>query len=93
VSFTEEWGELLPIWKSLRLLHDLALSAGIEKRFGFRELRHTAATLSFEEGARDKEVHEMLGHASIRQTMDTYTDLIPTIQEQAAKRLDSALFG
>ncbi len=45
------------------------------------------------EGARGKEVQEMLGHSSIGQTMDTYTDLIPTIQEQAAKRLDSALFG
>jgi integrase len=81
------------MWKSLRLLHGLASRAGIEKHFGFRELRHTAATLSFAEGARGKEVQEMLGHSSIRQTMDTYTDLIPTIQEQAAKRLDSALFG
>jgi hypothetical protein len=35
----------------------------------------------------------MRGHASIRPTIDTYTDLVPTIQEQAAKRLDPALFG
>jgi hypothetical protein len=35
----------------------------------------------------------MRGHANIRPTRDTYTDLVPTIQEQAAERLDPALFG
>jgi hypothetical protein len=45
------------------------------------------------QGARGTEIQKMRERASIiRPTMDAYTDLVPTIQEQAAKRLDPALF-
>jgi integrase len=36
-------------------------------------------------------VQEMLGHANIRQTMDTYSHVLPNMQQQAAARMDEML--
>jgi integrase len=36
-------------------------------------------------------VQEMLGHANIRQTMDTYSHVLPNMQQQAAERIDAML--
>ena len=36
-------------------------------------------------------VQEMLGHANINQTMDTYSHVLPNIQQQAAERMDEML--
>jgi integrase len=43
----------------------------------FHELRHTCATIRFMRGQHPKMVQELLGHASIVQTMDTYSHVIP----------------
>jgi integrase len=32
-------------------------------------------------------VQEMLGHANIRQTRDTYSPVVPNMQQQAAERM------
>ena len=44
-------------------------------RFTFHSLRHTFATRCFELGVDVKTVSSYLGHASIKQTLDTYTHL------------------
>jgi hypothetical protein len=33
----------------------------------------------------------MIGHANTRQTMDTYSHVLPNIQQQAAERMDTML--
>ena len=33
-------------------------------------------------------VQEMLGYANMRQTMDTYSPVLPNMQQQAAERMD-----
>jgi len=38
-----------------------------------------------------KVVQEMLGHASITLTMDTYSDVLPGMQEESATRLNALL--
>ncbi len=38
-------------------------------------------------------IQEILGHSSIRTTMDTYSHVIPGMQEEAAERLQRLLFG
>jgi integrase len=58
----------------------------------FHTLRHTAATLMLENGEHPKAVQEMLGHANISQTLDTYSHVTPNMQSGAAERLDSMLF-
>jgi integrase len=36
---------------------------------------------------------ERLGHSSIRETMDTYSHVLPSMQEQASETLEEMLFG
>ena len=55
------------------------------------DLRHTFATLMFENREQLKLVSEMLGHASIKQTADTYTHVSPTMHREAAMRLNDFL--
>jgi integrase len=57
----------------------------------FHDLRHTFATLMLLGGVHPKIVCEMLGHSSVAFTLDTYSHVIPTIQQAAVKRLDEIL--
>ena len=59
------------------------------RRVRFHDLRHSAATLLLAEGVHPKVVQERLGHASISITMDTYSHVLPTMQAEAAAKLDS----
>ncbi len=58
----------------------------------FHDLRHTAATLLLAEGVHPKVVSEMLEHATITLTLDTYSHLVPVLHAQAAAAMD-AFFG
>lgn len=60
-------------------------------RIRFQDLRHTCATLLLERGVHPKVVAELLGHASIRMTLDTYSHLIPTMHQVAADQFDEVL--
>jgi integrase len=52
------------------------------------DLRHTHATLMLKSGVHLKIVSERLGHATVAFTLDTYTHVVPGLQEAAAKRFD-----
>jgi integrase len=57
----------------------------------FHDLRHTAATLLLGKGVHPKIVSEMLGHATITLTLDTYSHLLPVMHAQAAAVMDDLL--
>jgi len=57
----------------------------------FHDLRHTCATLLLKGGIHPKIVSERLGHASIGITLDTYSHVLPGLQERAAGRFDEML--
>lgn len=57
----------------------------------FHDLRHTFATLMLMAGIHPKIVSEMLGHSSVSFTLDTYSHVIPTLQQAAMRRLDEVL--
>ncbi len=57
----------------------------------FHDLRHTAATLLLTQGVHPKVVSEMLGHATITLTLDTYSHLLPVMHAQAAATMDALL--
>jgi hypothetical protein len=61
------------------------------KRFTFHSLRHTCATLLLSKNVNPKIVQEMLGHATITQTMDTYSHVLPGMGDVAATALEEAL--
>jgi integrase len=60
-------------------------------RIRFHDLRHTCATLLLSKGTHPKIVQEMLGHANISMTMDTYSHVLPDMQEKAVSAMDDAL--
>ena len=55
------------------------------------DLRHTAATLLLANGVHPKVVSEMLGHSSVAITLDTYSHVSMTMQEQAAAVMEGIL--
>ena len=57
----------------------------------FHDIRHTAATLMFREGIHPKVVQEILGHSSVSLTLDTYSHVIPSMQEEVADKLNNLL--
>lgn len=59
----------------------------------FHDLRHTHASLLLQQGVHPKIVSERLGHSKISITLDTYSHVLPGLQEQAANAFGNALFG
>ena len=51
-------------------------------------LRHVHATLMLEAGIHPKVVSERLGHSTVGITLDTYSHVLPSLQEQAAAVVD-----
>ena len=59
----------------------------------FNDSRHTVATLLLGEGVHPKVVSDLLGDSSVQLTLDTYSHVTPTMQQEAAKTMDSILTG
>ena len=57
----------------------------------FHDLRHTCATLLLIKNINPKVVSEMLGHATIAITLETYSHVLPTMQSEAAQAIEEAL--
>ncbi|MFF2189162.1 tyrosine recombinase XerC [Streptomyces sp. NPDC058155] len=66
--------------------------AGVRK-VRFHDLRHTCASLLHEQGADARMIMEVLGHSSIRVTMDIYTFVRLDSQRSAFDRVGDALRG
>jgi integrase len=66
-------------------LFDSAVEATGAPRIRIHDLRHTWATLALRAGVHPKVVQERLGHATISITMDTYSHVLPDMQESAAE--------
>jgi integrase len=66
-------------------------AAGLPRQ-RFHDLRHCAATLMLVQGVPMRVVMETLGHSQISLTMNTYSHVMPALQQDAADRMD-ALFG
>ncbi len=74
------------------VLHRTIEKAGVT-RITFHGLRHTHATLLLTDGIHPKIVQERLGHGSVQITLDTYSHIIPGIQEVAALSIGKSLYG
>lgn len=80
-----------PSWS--RQVFYAALKAAKMPRIRFHDLRHTAATLLLMQGEPAKVVSEMLGHATVGLTLDTYSHVLPTMHRRAAAAMDAILAG
>jgi integrase len=70
----------------------------VVRRAGLRRitphgLRHTHATMLLKQGVPAKIVSERMGHASISITLDTYSHVLPDMQDTAADAMDTIMNG
>jgi integrase len=65
--------------------------ASVREDLRFHDLRHTCATLLLSKGVNVKVVSELLGHASITITLNTYAHVLPDMQDSAADAMEAAL--
>lgn len=61
------------------------------RKIRFHDLRHTCASLLLQIGVHPKVVQELLGHSSIKVTIDLYSHMTPNMQADAIKALDDYL--
>src|SRR3712207_4369484 len=54
------------------------------------DLRHTCATILLSKGVHAKFVQELLGHATIAITLDTYSHVLPRLVDGVASVMDEA---
>ena len=88
--FTSKFGEPIRFSNFLRRhFRPLCDKCGISKDFVFHGLRHTHATMLLQKGIHPKVVQERLGHSSIKITLDTYSHIMPDMQEQADSAITS----
>ncbi len=79
-----------PEWLLRGRFYPLLERAGLP-RIRFHDLRHTAATLWFQQGVNPKVVQETLGHSKVSITLDTYSHMIPDMQSETARLMDELI--
>ena len=89
--FTTQVGTLInPTNLRKRSFAPLLKSAGLPP-VRFHDLRHTCATLLLTRNVHPKYVQELLGHANIAITLDTYSHVIPGMGDYTARAIEDAL--
>jgi integrase len=89
--FASEVGTLInPTNLRQRSFASLLKRAGLPK-IRFHDLRHTCATLLLSCNVHPKFVQELLGHANIAITLDTYSHVIPGMGDYAVRAMEDAL--
>jgi integrase len=56
----------------------------------FHQLRHTAATILLLKNVNPEVVSELMGHATITITLDTYSHVLPNMQSSAIAAMEEA---
>jgi integrase len=75
----------------VRSFKALLKRAGLSQAVRLYDLRHTCATLLLSRNVHPKYVQELLGHASIALTLDTYSHVIPGMDGGTASAMEDAL--
>jgi integrase len=101
--FTKEWGELsggedylgLPLQANNLGEREFArlIKAAKVRRISLHGLRHSSATLLLKAGVAPHVVQQRLGHKRIEMTLGIYAHALPSMQQDAARRLGALLHG
>ncbi len=89
--FTQPNGRPIERKSDWRAWKSLLREAGV-REVRLHDGRHTAATLLLSEGVHPRVVMEVLGHAQMRTTTDTYSHVMPALGRDAADRMGRALW-
>jgi integrase len=89
--FCNSMGRPIEVGNMLRRsFRPLLAKAGLP-RIRFHDLRHSCATLLLTMEVHPKVVQERLGHSQISVTLDMYSHVLPSMQEDATRRLETLL--
>jgi integrase len=72
-----------------RYFKPILKSAELSSSFRLYNLRHSCATVLLAAGENPKVVSERLGHAGVVLTLDTYSHVLPDMQQAATRKLES----
>jgi integrase len=75
----------------VRSFKALLTRAGLPAGTRLYDLRHTCATLLLNSNVHPKYVQELLGHASIAQTLDTYSRVLKGMDSGIGDAMDAAV--
>ena len=100
--FAKEWGDLhgredslgLPLQSNNIGQREFArvLKAAKVRRITIHGLRHTSATLLLKAGVAPQVVQQRLGHKRIEITLGIYAHVLPSMQQDAARRLGALIY-
>lgn len=103
-SYSNFWNRFwVPLMNHAGLVTDEPASATVRKwskaqadfkqpRFDIHMLRHVYASLQIDEGVKPKRLQELMGHSTLKLTMDTYGHLWPELEDDdRAAKVESAL--
>ena len=76
------------LWKAW---DDVRREAQLPEGTHLHQLRHTCATLLLQENVHPKLVSSLLGHSTIKQTLDTYSHVLDNMLGSVADGIDNAL--
>lgn len=89
--FTTSNGTVIYPRNFTRRFYAIRTMAGLSTEINLHALRHTYATRLLENGENLKTVQELMGHADISTTGNTYAHVMPEIKRQAVNNLDGLL--
>jgi integrase len=90
--FTREDGTLVHPHQFSRFFERHVLASGLP-RIRLHDVRHSYATAALAAGIPAKVVSERLGHANVSITLDTYSHVLPALQEDAANKVARLILG
>lgn len=68
---------------TMGMFRKILAKAGLPLETRIHDLRHSAATIFLSMGIHPKIVQELLGHSQISMTLDTYSHVLPSMQQEA----------
>ena len=90
--FCNGYGGFLNAERVVAKFHKLLVDADLPY-MRFHDLRHSAATILLAAGVHPKVVQERLGHSKIAMTLDVYSHVLPSMQQEAAEKIDDLFKG
>jgi len=85
--FGDRYGGFLSPDEVLRSFSKLLKKIGLP-HMRFHDLPHSAATILLVAGVHPKVVQERLGHSTVAMTLDVYSHVLPSMQQEAAGKTD-----
>jgi integrase len=90
--FPNESGQPMNYSNLVQRYYQPALAKAKIGRIRFHDLRHTYASLLIDQGENIKYIQSQLGHSSPTVTLDVYAHLMKETNQEAAIRLEKAIF-